>query len=107
MRLAFAKEAKQEPREQKKGEVVEEEEEAIGVEKRELGCDEPFKTGGAVIEADIDSMNPAPPAVLEPVKYSGEAICEGVKIIGGVDKSCEEGEKGEKEKGCGEESAKG
>jgi hypothetical protein len=56
-----------------------------------LGCDEPFKTGGAVIEADIDGMKPTPPVVLEPVKDSGEAICEGVKIIGGVDGSCEEG----------------
>jgi len=56
-----------------------------------LGRDEPFKTGGAVIEADIDGMKPTPPVVLEPVKDSGEAICEGVKIIGGVDGSCEEG----------------
>jgi hypothetical protein len=56
-----------------------------------LGRDEPFKTGGTVIEANIDGVKPTPPVVLEPVKDSGEAICEGVKIIGGVDGSCEEG----------------
>jgi hypothetical protein len=54
-----------------------------------LGRDEPFKTGGAVIEADIDGMKPTPPVVLEPVKDAGEAIREGVEVIGGVDESCE------------------
>ena len=48
-------------------------------------------------------MNPAPPAVLEPVQDSGEAIRESVKIIGGVDGSCNQGEEGEKEKRSGEE----
>ena len=72
-----------------------------------MGCDKPFETGGAVIEADINGMKPTPPVVLEPVKDAGEAIGEGVKIIGGVDGSCEEGEEGEEEKRCGEESAKG
>ena len=56
-----------------------------------MGCDKPFKTGGTVIEANIDGMNPTPPVVLEPVKDAGEAIRESVKIIGGVDGSCEEG----------------
>ena len=56
-----------------------------------MGCDEPFKTSGTVIEANIDGMNPTPPVVLEPVKDAGEAIRESVKIIGGVDGSCEEG----------------
>ena len=56
-----------------------------------MGCDEPFKTGCPVIEANVDGVKPTPPVVLEPVKDSGEAICEGVKIIGGVDGSCEEG----------------
>ena len=56
-----------------------------------MGRDQPFKTGGAVIEADIDGMKPTPPAVLEPVKDAGEAIRESVIIIGGVDGSCEEG----------------
>jgi len=50
-----------------------------------LGRDEPFKTGGPVIEADIDGMNPTPPVVLEPVKDAWEAIREGVEVIGGVD----------------------
>lgn len=72
-----------------------------------MGCDEPFETGGAVIEADVNGMKPTPPVVLEPVKDAGEAIGEGVKIVGGVDGSCEEGEESEEEKGCGEESAKG
>ena len=71
-----------------------------------MGRDEPFKTGGTVIEANIDGMNPTPPAVLEPVKDSGEAIREGVKIIGGVDGSCKEGQESDEEKGCGEDSAK-
>ena len=44
--------------------------------------DEPFKTGGAVIEADIDGMKPTPPVVLEPVKDAREAIREGVEVIG-------------------------
>jgi len=52
-------------------------------------------------------MNPTPPVVLEPVKDAWEAISEGVEVIGGVDGSCKEGEEGEEEKGCGEESAKG
>jgi hypothetical protein len=56
-----------------------------------LRRDEPFKTGGAVIEADIDGMKPTPPVVLEPVKDAREAIREGVEVIGGVDGSCEEG----------------
>ena len=68
-----------------------------------MGYDEPFKTGGAVIEADIDGMKPTPPVVLEPVKNTREAIREGVKIIGGVDGSCNQGEEGEKEKRSGEE----
>ena len=68
-----------------------------------MGRDEPFKTGGAVIEADINGMKPTPPVVLEPVKDAGEAIREGVKIIGGVDESCNQGEEGEKEKRSGEE----
>ena len=72
-----------------------------------MGCDKPFKTGGPVIEADIDGMKPTPPAVLEPVKDAGKAIRESVIIIGGVDGSCEEGEKGEEEKRGGEEAAKG
>jgi len=72
-----------------------------------LGRDEPFKTGGTVIEANIDGMNPTPPAVLEPVKDSGEAIREGVKIIGGVDGSCKEGQESDEEKGGGEKQAKG
>ena len=72
-----------------------------------MGRDQPFKTGGAVIEADIDGMKPTPPAVLEPVKDAGEAIRESVIIIGGVDGSCEEGEKGEEEKRGGEEATKG
>ena len=71
-----------------------------------MGRDEPFKTGGPVIEADINGMKPTPPVVLKPVKDPGEAIREGVKIIGGVDASCNQGEEGEKEKGSGEESAK-
>jgi len=54
-----------------------------------LGCDKPFETGGAVIEADVNGMKPTPPVVLEPVKDPGEAIREGVKIIRGVDGSCE------------------
>ena len=54
-----------------------------------MGCDKPFETGGAVIEADVNGMKPTPPAVLEPVKDPGEAIREGVKIIWGVDGSCD------------------
>ena len=50
-----------------------------------MGRDEPFKTGGAVIEADINGMKPTPPVVLEPVEDAGEAIRESVKVIGGVD----------------------
>ena len=60
--------------------------------------DKPFETGGAVIEADVNGMKPAPPVVFEPVKDAGEAIGEGVEVIGGVDGSCEESEKGEEEK---------
>jgi len=72
-----------------------------------LGCDKPFETGGAVIEADINGMKPTPPVVLEPVKDAGKAIREGVEIIGGVDGSCEKGEEGEEKKRGGEEAAKG
>jgi hypothetical protein len=72
-----------------------------------LGCDEPFKTGCPVIEANVDCVKPTPPVVLEPVKNTREAIRESVKIIGGVDGSCNQGEEGEKEKGSGEEKAKG
>ena len=56
-----------------------------------MGCDEPFKTGGAVIEADIDGMKPTPPVVLEPVKNTREAIRKGIEVIGRVDGACEEG----------------
>jgi hypothetical protein len=72
-----------------------------------LRRDEPFKTGGAVIEADIDGMKPTPPVVLEPVKDAREAIREGVEVIGGVDGSCEEGQESDEEKGGGEKQAKG
>ena len=48
-------------------------------------------------------MKPTPPVVLEPVKDAGEAIRESVKIIGGVDGSCNQGEEGEKEKRSGKE----
>ena len=72
-----------------------------------MGCDKPFETSGAVIEADVNGMKPTPPVVLKPVKDPGEAIREGVKIIGGVDESCEEGEEGEEKKRGGEKAAKG
>jgi hypothetical protein len=48
-------------------------------------------------------VKPTPPVVLEPVKNTREAIRESVKIIGGVDGSCNQGEEGEKEKRSGEE----
>jgi hypothetical protein len=60
-----------------------------------LGCDKPFETCGAGIEADVNGVKPTPPVVLEPIKDAGEAIRECVKIIWGVDGSCEESEKGE------------
>ena len=72
-----------------------------------MGRDEPFKTGSTVIEANIDGMKPTPPVVLEPVKNTREAIREGVKIIGGVDGSCEEREEGEEKKRGWEKAAKG
>ena len=50
-----------------------------------MGCDKPFETCGAVIEADINGMKPTPPVVLEPIKDAGKAIRESVKIIGRVD----------------------